>query len=159
MTGAEPQGARQTFADRLNHLVTAVHPANRGPYSNEEIAHAIGVSVQAVRYWRQGQRVDPKMGSLQRLAALFGVPVAYFFDDEVAQRLDAELSLLVAMRDQGVRRIALRAAGLSPSSQTAIAEMVDRIRQLEGLPGALQTSDREGTDPAPRQAPSDPAAE
>ena len=123
-----------TFAARLNHLFARVHPPSRGPFTSDEVAAEIGVSSQAVRYWRQGKRVDPKMGSLQRLAQLFGVPVAYFFDDEVADRLDVELDLLLAIRDQGVRRIALRAAGLSPASQHAVAEMLGQIRQLEGLP-------------------------
>jgi ESX-1-secreted protein regulator len=122
-----------TFAGRLNHLATQVHPHDRGPYTNEEIAAATGVSPQAVRYWRQGKRVDPKMGNLQRLADLFGVPVAYFFDDQVAAKLNAELGMLLAMRDQGVRQIALRAAGLSRESQRAIVEVVRQIRQLEGL--------------------------
>lgn len=132
MTQGESESA--TFAARLNHLFARVHPPDRGPYTTDEVATAVGVSAQAVRYWRQGKRVDPKMGSLQRLAGLFGVPVAYFFDDDVADKLNAELDLLLAMRDQGVRRIALRAAGLSPGSQQAIVEMLAQIRQLEGLP-------------------------
>jgi ESX-1-secreted protein regulator len=140
MVGAGPES---TFADRLNHLVARVHPAHRGPYSDDEIASAVGVSAQAVRYWRQGRRVDPKMGNLQRLAGLFGVPVAYFFDDDVAERLDAELTLLTALREQGVRQIALRAAGLSAQGQQAIVEIVRQVRQLEGLAPDVPTSGEE----------------
>jgi transcriptional regulator with XRE-family HTH domain len=138
-------GPESTFADRLNHLVARVHPANRGPYTDDEIATAVGVSAQAVRYWRHGRRMDPKMGNLQRLAKLFGVPVAYFFDDALAERLDAELALLTALREQGVRQIALRAAGLSPQSQQTIVEVVRQIRQLEGLAPDVPVPDEEAS--------------
>ena len=57
----------------------------------------------------------------------------YFFDDEIADRLDADLELLVAMRDPAVREVALRAAGLSPESLAAIAALIDRAREWEGL--------------------------
>jgi hypothetical protein len=62
------------------------------------------------------------------------VPVNYFFNDEVATRVNAELDLLVALRDGHIRQIALRAAGLSTESLRAIAEMVEHVRRLEGLP-------------------------
>jgi hypothetical protein len=61
------------------------------------------------------------------------VPVNYFFNDEVATRVDAELDLVVALRDSPIRQIALRSAGLSPESLAAIAEMIEHVRRLEGL--------------------------
>jgi hypothetical protein len=61
------------------------------------------------------------------------MPVNYFFNDEVTTRVDAELDLLVALRDGHIRQIAVRAAGLSTESLQAIAEMVEHVRRLEGL--------------------------
>jgi hypothetical protein len=62
------------------------------------------------------------------------VSPSYFFDDEAAARIDAELALLVALRDGSVRHLALRAFGLSADSLATIARMVERVRELEGLP-------------------------
>ena len=70
---------------------------------------------------------------MEALADFFGVPVSYFLDDDDAVRIDAELAMLAALRDAGVRRVALRAAGLSPKSLSAIQVIVERARELEGL--------------------------
>jgi len=126
-----------TLAEKLNHLFAAVHPAGRGPYSNEEVAAAIqdraGPSISGTYIWllRKGQRDNPTKKHLEALAEFFGVPPAYFFDDDTAAQLRAELDLLAALRDASVRDIALRAAELSPDSLDAIRGMIDQVRQLE----------------------------
>ena len=61
------------------------------------------------------------------------MPPAYFFDDEVSARIEAELELALALRNPVLRQLAIRAAGLSHDSLVALAEMVERIRQLEGV--------------------------
>jgi hypothetical protein len=43
------------------------------------------------------------------------------------------LSWLATMRDEGVRRIAVRAAGLSPEAQQDIVHRVDELRRKEQL--------------------------
>jgi hypothetical protein len=83
---------------------------------------------------RKGLRDNPTKKHLEALSSFFGVPVAYFFDDEAAARIDAELALLSAIRDARVRQVALRASGLSTESLETIAEMIERVRKLEGLP-------------------------
>jgi len=127
------------LADKLNHLFATVHPADRGPYSNEEVAVAIrgrGPTISGTYIWllRKGERDNPTLKHLEALAAFFGVPAAYFFDDAAAARIDAELDLLATMRDLGVQRVAMRMAGLSPRSLDSIAEVIERVRELEGLP-------------------------
>ena len=74
------------------------------------------------------------MKHVEGLAAFFGVPVNYFFNDDVATRVDTELDMIVALRETPIRHIALRASGLSPESLSAIAEMIEHVRRLEGLP-------------------------
>jgi transcriptional regulator with XRE-family HTH domain len=129
----------RTLADKLNHLFLTVHPAARGPYSNEEVAAAIRergtASVSATYIWllRKGERDNPTLKHLEALASFFGVPPAYFFDDEATARIDAELTVLSAIRDLGVRSLALRMAGLSAKSLQPIADVIDRVRELEGL--------------------------
>ncbi|MDF3290509.1 MULTISPECIES: helix-turn-helix domain-containing protein [Streptomyces] len=129
----------RTLAEKLNHLFETVIPAGRGPYSSEEVARAItegGVPISGSYIWllRRGQRDNPTLRHVEGLARFFGVPPAYFFDDRVADEVNAELRLLVALRDSQVQRVALRSAGLSAQSLSSIAEVIERVRELEGLP-------------------------
>jgi transcriptional regulator with XRE-family HTH domain len=133
------QSGTLSLAEKLNHLFSTVHPHGRPEHSSEEVAEAIGKrggpTISATYIWqlRKGLRDNPTKKHLEALADFFGVPPAYFFDNEAAVRIDAELELLSALRDAPVRQVALRASGLSPQSLKAIAEMIDRVRQLEGL--------------------------
>ncbi|WP_405443101.1 hypothetical protein OG373_36955 [Streptomyces avidinii] len=61
------------------------------------------------------------------------MPVAYFFDDDTAGRVDAELDLVRRLRDSGVQRVATRAAGLSPASMEQILAAIEHLRMQEGL--------------------------
>ena len=146
----ERASRRRTLADKLEHLFRTVHPRGRGEYSNREAAEEIrrrgGPSISAYYLWllRRGQRDNPTKKHLQALADFFGVSPLYFFDDEVAERTDAQLELLAALRDANVRHLALRAASLSPETLLAIAEMVERARQIEGLPDAGAAQPRRG---------------
>ena len=132
--------AARTLSEKLGHLFESIHPADRGPYSNEEVAAAIrdqgGPTISATYIWllRKGQRDNPTLKHVEALAGFFGVPPAYFFDDETTAKVDAELELLNVMKDLGVQKVAMRVAGLSPRSLDSIAEMIDRVRELEGLP-------------------------
>ena len=132
---------QRTLAQKVDHLFRTIHPGNRGEYSYEEAAAAIringGPTISATYLWqlRKGLRDNPTKKHLEALASFFGVSPAYFFDDEATARIDAELRLLIALRDGPVRHLALRAHGISHESLAKIAEMVEWIRDLEGLAG------------------------
>jgi transcriptional regulator with XRE-family HTH domain len=135
---AEPR--RRILADKLDYLFRTVHGPARREFSNEEVAAAITrdqdvtISASYIWYLRTGQRDNPTFKHLNALARFFGVPPAYFFDEETSARVEAELGLLTAMKDNGVRDIALRAAGLSPKSLGTINDIINHVRELEGLP-------------------------
>ncbi|MCP3804324.1 helix-turn-helix domain-containing protein [Allokutzneria sp. A3M-2-11 16] len=134
----DPRG-ETSLAAKVDHLFRTIRPREGGEFSFEEVADAIragGVTISATYLWqlRRGVRDNPTKRHLEALSGFFGVPVGYFFDDEVAERIDAELALLSALRDSSVRQLALRASGLSPKSLDAISEMVNRVREIEGLP-------------------------
>lgn len=139
---AAEAGPTSSLARKLNHLFATMHPAGRGPYSPEEVARAIaekdagGVSAAYLYMLRKGQRDNPTKRHLELLADFFGVPAAYFFDDDASDKIEAEMALLVAMRDGDVRRIAARVNGLSANSLDGILRMVDAARQIEGLKDA-----------------------
>ena len=88
------------------------------------------------------------MRHIEALSDFFGVPPAYFFDDAVAERIDAELALLTSLRDAQVRQVALRASGLSAESIGAIVDMIERVRKLEGLPDPPPEADESGPGPS-----------
>jgi transcriptional regulator with XRE-family HTH domain len=137
---ADPQTGGRTLAQKLDHLFRTVHPRERGPYSYAEVARAIedrgGPTVSSTYIWqlRTGVRDNPTKRHLEALAEFFGVSPGYFFDDAEAARIDARLVLLAMLRDTGARQIAARLSGLSPDSIEVLADMVARLRQLEGLP-------------------------
>ena len=129
----------RTLAEKLEYLFRTVRESGRREYSNEEVSAAIArdqgetISASYIWYLRTGQRDNPTFKHLNALAKFFGVPPAYFFDDETSNAVEAELALLAAMKDAGVRDVALRAAGLSPESLDTISDVITRVRQLEGL--------------------------
>src|SRR5262245_27224654 len=116
-----------------------MHGRDRGEYTYAEVAEAIrtrgGPTISAMYLWqlRRGVRDNPTRRHLTALADFFGVPPGYFFDGEVAARVEAELELLAALRDAGVQDLALRAWGLSPRALGAIKEMIESARRFEGL--------------------------
>ena len=134
-----------TFADKLDRLFRTIRPQGRDEFTPDEVSSAVAkrggptISSTYIYMLRRGQRDNPTKKHLEALADFFGVPPAYFFDDETAARVNAELDLLVALRDTSVREIALRATGLSSRSLATIREVVERVRQLEGLEDARQT--------------------
>ena len=126
------------LALKVDHLFRTVRPA-KGEYSFEHVATSIkaagGPTISAAYLWmlRNGKRDNPTMRHLEALASFFGVLPGYFFDDAVAAKVDEQLGLLASMRDVEVRRVALRATGLSSESLATISSMIDRVRELEGL--------------------------
>lgn len=140
MTGN--QSPPRTLAEKLDRLFTTFHPRSGKEHTYKDVVEAIqakgGPTISVGYLWqlRKGVKDNPTKKQLESLADFFGVPPAFFFDDEAAERIDAELALLSAFRDAEVRQIAFRAAGLSTQSLHRIAELIDHVRQLEGLPAA-----------------------
>lgn len=127
-----------TFAARLNRLFDTVYPPGRGPHTSAEVIAALkaeGVTMSApyLSQLRSGNRTNPSTATLAALANFFRIKSAYFTDDEYYEKLDRELSWLAMMRDDGVRRLALRASELSPEAQDEVMERVNELRRTEHL--------------------------
>jgi len=135
----EVRRSPSSLASKLDRLFAAVRPGGRGEYSYQEVADSIrsegGPTISATYLWqlRKGLRDNPTRNHLAALAKFFGVSPAYFFDEDAAEVVDAQLSLLAAMRDNSVRTVALRARGLSVESLAAVQVVIDHARRLEGL--------------------------
>ncbi|MEU0629128.1 Secondary metabolite protein [Streptomyces sp. NPDC005989] len=129
----------RTFAELLDYLFREVHPKGRGSYTYAEVSQGIretsgvAISASAIQQLRTGTNTNPKMQTIRALATFFGVNPGYFFDEEEAERQRAEIKVVAAMRDQDVRRVALRANGLSTSSLHMLNTVIDQARRLEGM--------------------------
>jgi transcriptional regulator with XRE-family HTH domain len=127
------------LADKLNHLFATVPaPTRSGLYSNDSAAHALGergmvVSGVHISHLRSGRRDNPSARLLAALAELFGVPIGYFFDPTMENRINAELDALTALQDSRAKGLMLRAQGVSPESMDHLEGILERIRQIEGL--------------------------
>lgn len=140
------ESRERTFSELLDYLFREVHPKGRGPYTYAEVSQGIRdtsgvtISASAIQQLRTGTNSNPKMQTIRALAGFFGVSPGYFFDEEEAERQRAEIQLVAAMRDQGVRRVALRANGLSASSLNMVNTVIDQARRLEGMPDESEAS-------------------
>jgi transcriptional regulator with XRE-family HTH domain len=128
------------LATRLNKLFELMRKAGTPPLSNAAAAAAIadrtGVPISPAYLWqlRSGIKTNPTVAHLRAIADFFGVPPSYLIDHGDDPAIDAQLNLLQALRDNGVRDLAARASGLTPQALNSLAVIVDHLRELERLP-------------------------
>lgn len=129
---------RMTLADKLDLLLRAVTSEQGRPYSYAEVAAKIheltGETISANAIWKlhKGQVDNPKKKTIEGLAAVFGVPPSYFFDEQTAHDVAEQLHLLRAMRESGVRGAQLRAfLDLSPESQALVADVIKHATLMD----------------------------
>jgi transcriptional regulator with XRE-family HTH domain len=121
------------LAAKLERLFTVIHPPERGPYSNREVAAAIrdryqvSISDNYLSMLRAGHRTNPTLRHVQALARFFGVDPNYFFDTDEAIKIDEQLDVIAAMRDNGVRNLALRASQVSSATRQGVQALLDNL--------------------------------
>jgi transcriptional regulator with XRE-family HTH domain len=138
---ASAPGARiGQLAERLDQLFRTVHPKDRGPYTPAEVAEGINEAagervISSTYIWqlRTGRRDNPTQRHLAALAGFFGVSPLYFFNQPDPDGETVPPELAVALQDEDLRAMALRAAGLSGRALRAIREMIESARAVEGL--------------------------
>lgn len=147
MTGPEATGgtgpAGSTLGGRLSALRANVHPADRGPYTLEEVSEGIRLRGETVSpaYLHQlesGKRPNPSLQKLEAIVGFYGVSLAYLFHDGEAREVDEEVALLQAIRDSGVKDIAMRALDLDPEYRRSLARIIQEMGDLQersGRPG------------------------
>lgn len=145
--GGDDRPGSPGLSAKLGRLTDAYRRATGQSMSNARIATGLTeqgrpVSASFIGYLRDGKRDNPTMRVLQGLAEFFEVPVAYFFDDEVAAGLDSQLELLAALQDSSVRSVATRMPGLRPETRRWLAAQMPALMALER--GAQADSDEVG---------------
>lgn len=146
MTG-EP-AAPATLAERLDLLFRTVHPGRRRPWSMREAATQINTAAgrQVISHgylWslRKGTKTNPSIIQIAAIAAFFGVPPSYFFDTPGEPPIDP--ALRIALSDDKVREVILRAQGLPEPALRALIDMADSARALAGLPPVTGSGESE----------------
>lgn len=137
MTG--PDQSRRSFGEKLAYLIETMHPPDRGPYSYREIeaglaGHPGAMTAAYINQLALGKQQHPRIHHVEALASFFGVPVTYFFDDEVAEQIDDQISAVIAWRDQEARHIAERVAALGPRDRHTVTSLIDSLRAYEQQP-------------------------
>ncbi|GAB1816696.1 helix-turn-helix domain-containing protein [Mycobacterium sp. MUNTM1] len=128
------------LAVKLNKLFEVMRKPSEPQLSNaaaaEAITKATGVSISPAYIWqlRNGIKTNPTVQHLRAIADYFGVPASYLIDRGTDQKVDAQLALMQALRDSGVRDLAMRTSGLTPQAISSLAAMVDEVRKLQNLP-------------------------
>jgi transcriptional regulator with XRE-family HTH domain len=127
------------FQTRLDRLFQTFRAADGGEYTYRQVADSIQqlvgykTSPSYLQVLRTGVRINPSIKHLHGLCAFFGVPIEYFFDEDLARQFDTQLELAASLREPGVRELAIRAMGLSAEALETLTAMVEHVRQLEGL--------------------------
>lgn len=131
--------AESRLSEKISHLIDTLYPDRRSRpgYARlaEQIREQTGKPMSGTYLWElaSGRKRNLTQETLVTLAEFFGVPADYFLDDAVASRVDTQLDLAVALRNQKVRSIALRAEGLSDDTLDALLAMVTEARRIERL--------------------------
>jgi transcriptional regulator with XRE-family HTH domain len=130
-----PSSPMARFQARLDHLFQAARAPDGGEYTYRQVAAGIEqlvgykTSSSYLQELRAGLRINPSMKHLHGLCAFFGVPIAYFFEDDQAARIEAQLELAASLRDPSTRQLAVQAAGLSPATLQALTQIVRHARR------------------------------
>lgn len=143
-TLATEQAEASVIAQRLRYLFENKRKPDGKKYSYRELLRVIdaqGGPSMSVGYLSQlvtGVRTNPMMDAIQALAKAFEVPLSYFDAHENTEETNEQLKLVAAIQDAGVQDVAMRTVGLPPESVKLVLGMIDRVRELEGLPPAEQ---------------------
>ena len=126
-----------TLAQKIDRLFDVVRREDGEQYTHEDVAAACrassGETFSATYLWqlRKGRRTNPTKRHLEALANFFGIKPAYFFDEQIGAEIDSQLALLGALRNAGVRNLALRALDLSPLGLATITDMIEAVASRE----------------------------
>lgn len=130
----------RSIAERLNRLFAAIRPPGEDrEYQGKEVVAAIRavggeMSESYLSELRRGIKPNPTIRHLDALAEFFGVRTGYFTDDLVAEEVEAEFELRIAMHKSNVKDLALRVAGLDPLERAAMNRLLAQIISEHGEP-------------------------
>ncbi|WP_158171143.1 transcriptional regulator [Rhodococcus sp. JT-3] len=130
-------GSDHVFARQLNALVarSAVRTTNT-MVAQALTDHGCPISAPYLPQLRNGVRRRPAPRYIERIAEYFAVPLSYFYDlpyersDDSGENRDRERMAISEIDDDDVRRLLLRAHGLSPEAMDLLLQFAKRLNVL-----------------------------
>jgi len=122
------------IAKRLDLLFRTVTKKGGKEHSYREIEELAGGATSSTTIWklRTGRTRNPSLKTLQALGTAFQVPVAFFFDEDVAPE-DVSKYRHQYRSEQMVEQIALRSYDLDDEGKQAVLNMINWVRKAQGL--------------------------
>ena len=132
-------GQQGVLARRIKWLFEHRLNPNGKRYSYREVVRAaselgLDISPGYISRLVNGLADNPTMDVLTVLGKVFDVEFSYFDPNEPVEEQQARIELAEALRKRGVESIAMRSVGLPPKGIEMVLSMIDRVRELEGLP-------------------------
>lgn len=127
--------AFENFGARLNHLLGTVPSPNGSLWSHAQLSAALTESgtpatPSYISQLRNGKKDNPTVKTVEGLARLFGVPVAYFHDDEVADKFNANIADLIEIREAAGLNSLFR--GLTAPDRKVVESLITALLEQHG---------------------------
>jgi transcriptional regulator with XRE-family HTH domain len=139
------------ITERVDLLFRTVVKPGGKEYSYREVAGLAGGAVSSTTIWkvRTGKIANPSQKTIQALSTAFGVPVRFFFDQDVTPD-DLPQYRSEYRSEKMAEQIALRASDLDENGKQAILDMINYVRRAQGLdPGTEEDYGQEGDRQSP----------
>lgn len=148
-TKADDDHGPSVFTERLRTLFDEVtHVDQRGRrrrFSNPYVAERTDLSVSYIDALRRGEKTNPGLNVLTKLAAFFNehrepetprVTVSYLAGDTNDRAPIEDDALLARLDDTDVRLIATRARGCSPRTRQQILDLIEVLERPDPAQGS-----------------------
>ncbi|WNV83166.1 XRE family transcriptional regulator [Umezawaea sp. Da 62-37] len=146
-----------TLAETIDGLFKKIRRPGGREHSMESVAkwctawlrqrnQAKSFSKEYLRQLRAGIKDNPTKSHLEALAAFFEIDAAIFLDSDKSRQIQADLELVLALREVGVQAVAMRSLGLTPSSRQQVLEFI-RALQADQVSGETSTADSSWSPP------------
>lgn len=141
------------FTARLRVLLEEIHQVDdRGrarQFANSYVAERTGLSTSYIEALRKGQKTNPGLNVLTKLATFFNehrapesprITVSYLAGDADDHVEGGDDALLERLSDDDLREIAIRARGANPGTRQQILAMIKVLEQPGSSEGAAGSS-------------------
>jgi hypothetical protein len=136
MTTPQNHDPGSTLADRLNYAIR-ISDLSDQQILDGIVAQGGHLSRNALYQLRSGKKQNPQLGTINSLAGVLGVSVAFLTDfgstpGAAAAVADVETraALKILQRDAGVKEVLFRMGEMSPEARGVLASMSEQLVQL-----------------------------
>jgi transcriptional regulator with XRE-family HTH domain len=122
------------ISERVDLLFKTILDEDGNEYSYRQVEKMGGGEISFAAIWklRVGRTKNPTRKMLRVLSKAFGVPIAYFFDEDVSlDSLPQYQETYRERQDEILDKIALRAGDLDANGRKAILDLIEYIQRTK----------------------------